>query len=67
MKLSISFLAGLCSTPSDYEPCSICGYDHEYEYDHAHREHIRIGNNQFHPEHKNEMFYRKEYGIVLKR
>jgi hypothetical protein len=47
----------------DYEECSICGFDHEYEYEQAHRKHILIGKDKKHPEHKNEQFYRGELNL----
>ena len=28
--------------PDDYEPCGDCGFDHEYEPNAAHQEHVRM-------------------------
>lgn len=28
--------------PEDFETCGECGYDHEYEYEHAHRAHVAM-------------------------
>jgi hypothetical protein len=32
------------SMPPDYEECGECGFDHEYEYEAAHAEHLRLGH-----------------------
>lgn len=45
---------------TDYEQCSICGFDHGYEPSQAHDEHNRIFLDELHPDHRNELFYREE-------
>lgn len=40
--MSVRALVSEDTLPSDYETCGECGFDHEYEYEAAHKYHSKL-------------------------